>query len=130
MTTIQRTGRALAAAVVALFAAFLAVECLAAPPTRAAGEASAAEAATYGSHRVVQDAWGQRGEDTDCEGRRTGRAPVTVPAPSGKAGCASGWDTAAAETPAGSVVPRTPRQTTVPVSRSGELAVALQTFRC
>ncbi|WKX71842.1 hypothetical protein [Streptomyces sp. XD-27] len=134
MTTIQRTGRALVTAVVALFAAFLAIEPLAAPPAGAAADVSAAapvgEADPVGSHRVVKDTWGERGEDAGCEGRRAGRGPLTAPAPSGKPSCVCGCDAAATDSPARGVVPRAARQTTVPVSRSGELAVALQTFRC
>ncbi|MGW2331146.1 hypothetical protein ACWC5C_36065 [Streptomyces sp. NPDC001700] len=65
----------------------------------------------------------------DCKGLRNGRAPLTAPTPSGKYGCVCGCD-------AGVRLPRTAinesltgRQA-VPVSRSGELPVILQIFRC
>ncbi|MFI0780787.1 hypothetical protein [Streptomyces sp. NPDC021212] len=65
----------------------------------------------------------------DCKGLRGGRAPLTAPTPSGKYGCVCGCD-------AGVRMPRTAISTSltgrqaVPVSRSGELPVTHQIFRC
>ncbi|MET7764756.1 hypothetical protein [Streptomyces sp. NPDC005336] len=65
----------------------------------------------------------------DCQGLRGGRAPLTAPTPNGTYGCVCGCD-------AGVPVPRTAITTSltgrqaVPVSRSGEVPVILQIFRC
>ncbi|MFH8369034.1 hypothetical protein [Streptomyces sp. NPDC018031] len=134
MTTIGRVGRALITAVALFLAVFLAIDTAAAnsplltggTSRSAVGAGTALEAAT---HRAVPDAGLLHPGDENCEGRRVGRAPAGAPAAVGKPACVCDCD---ANFAAGTTSLTGPsiKHHSVPVSRSGELAIALQTFRC
>ncbi|GAA0898972.1 hypothetical protein GCM10009574_082190 [Streptomyces asiaticus] len=125
--TIRHTAHALVTAVAVLLALFIAADCASAQVTHPETVSATASADPRPTTESLVSAHGDHGTE-DCKGLR-GRAPLTAPTPSGKYGCVCGCD-------AGVPVPRTAISTSVtgrqavPVSRSGELPVILQIFRC
>ncbi|WFB08099.1 hypothetical protein LRS74_14335 [Streptomyces sp. LX-29] len=138
MTTIGRAGRGLIAALSLLLLAVLIVtDCGFAPTTRSAPGAGrsaagpAAEPVQLSERRTVVTDTRRlpHPASEDCEGRRPGGSPVTAPVPRGTPLCVGDADADPARPPAGHGVRRTGHHT-VPVSRSSDLPVALQIFRC
>jgi hypothetical protein len=125
--TVQRTARGLLAVVSVLLALFIAADTASAQVTHPETITSTASAGPKPIIKV-HSAHHDDGVE-DCKGLRGGRAPLTAPTPSGKYGCVCGCD-------AGVPMPRTAISTSrtgreaVPVTRSGELPVILQIFRC
>lgn len=126
--TIGQAGRVLLAAVSVLLALFLAADCAYAQVTHPEMVATAAVAESRPVVKVTESAHHDRGAD-DCQGLRGSRAPVTAPTAMGKPGCVCGCDADRLEPRTTALAPLTGRQA-VPVSRSGELPVSLQIFRC
>lgn len=125
--TVRRTARGLLAVVSVLLALFIAADTASAQvahPETITSTASADPKPIIKAHSTHHDDGVE-----DCNGLRNGRAPLTAPTPSGKYGCVCGCD-------AGVPMPRTAISSSltgrqaVPVSRSGELPVILQIFRC
>lgn len=127
MRTIRHTARALVMAVSVLLALFIAADCASAQVIHPETTSVTASADPRPIAESLASAHGDTGTE-DCKGLR-GRAPLTAPTPSGKYGCVCGCDS-------GAPAPRTAISTSVtgrqavPVSRSGELPVILQIFRC
>ena len=125
--TVRHTARGLLAVVSVLLALFIAADCTSAQVTHPETITSTASADPKPIIKALS-AHHDSGVE-DCKGLRNGRAPLTAPTPSGKYGCVCGCD-------AGVRMPRTAISTSltgreaVPVSRSGELPVILQIFRC
>lgn len=135
MTTIRRAGRALITAVAMFLAVFLAIEYAAANSLRsnAGSDRSAVRATAVADAAPLRVAQPNpvplHPGDENCEGRRIGPAPASAPAPIGKPGCVCDCDVPFAGNSTAITKP-TIKHHSVPVSRSGELAIALQTFRC
>lgn len=125
---VGHAGRVLLAAVSALLALFIAADCTSAQVTRPQMMATASVAESRPAVKITPSAHGDAGAD-DCQGLRGARAPLTAPTLTGKPGCVCGCDAGRLEPRSTAVAPLTGRQA-VPVSRSGELPVSLQIFRC
>ncbi|AQA13242.1 hypothetical protein BV401_25265 [Streptomyces malaysiensis subsp. malaysiensis] len=125
--TVRLTAHALVTAVAVLLALFIAADSASAQVIHPEAISASAAADPRPASETLVFAHGDNGT-VDCKGLR-GRTPLTAPTPSGKYGCVCGCD-------AGIPAPRTAISTSVtgrqavPVSRSGELPVILQIFRC
>lgn len=126
--TVGHAGRVLFAAVSVLLALFIAADCTSAQVTHPQRMATAPVAESRPAVKVTPSAHRDAGAD-DCRGVRGTRAPLTAPTTTGKSGCVCGCDAGRLEPRSTAVAPLTGRQA-VPVSRSGELPVSLQIFRC
>jgi hypothetical protein len=126
--TVRHTAHALIAVVSVLLALFIAADCASAQVTHPESITATASADPRPVAKAAISAHGDTGAE-DCQGLRGGRAPLTAPTPSGKYGCVCGCDAGASEPRTAISTSRTARQA-VPVSRSGELPVTLQIFRC
>lgn len=125
--TIRHTARALVMAVSVLLALFIAADCASAQVIPSDTISVTAPAEPRSANEALVSAHGNTGAE-DCKGLR-GRAPLTAPTPTGKYGCVCGCDAGVPVPRTGITTPITARQA-VPVSRSGELPVILQIFRC
>lgn len=125
--TIRHTARALLATVSVLLALFIAADCASAQVTHPEAISATASA----DPRLVVEAASPHHDAgaEDCQGLRGGRAPLTAPTPSGKYGCVCGCDSGLPVRRTAITTSLTERQA-VPVSRSGEVPLVLQVFRC
>ena len=126
--TIRRTARTLVAVVSVLLALFIATDCAAAQVTQPEIISASASADPRPVMKAATSPHGDTGAP-DCQGVSGGRAPLTTPTPSGRHGCVCGCNVGVREPRTAITAPVTERQA-VPVSRSGELPVTLQIFRC
>ncbi|MDX3228196.1 hypothetical protein [Streptomyces sp. ME19-01-6] len=126
--SIGHASRVLFAAVSVLLALFIAADCASVQVTHPQTVATASVAESRPAVKVTASSHDDAGAD-DCQGLRGARAPLTAPTPTGKPGCVCGCDAGRLEPRTTAVAPLTGRQA-VPVSRSGELPVSLQIFRC
>ncbi|MBH5335653.1 hypothetical protein IHE55_12935 [Streptomyces pactum] len=127
-------GRTLFTAVALFLGVFLAVEYTAAncPRPTAVAERFTARAATVAETetlRTVPYPVPLHTGEENVEGRRAGPAPATAPAPHGKSGCVCDCDALITRDPVAITKPSL-KHHAVPVSRSGQLAIEHQIFRC
>ncbi|MBD3008924.1 hypothetical protein [Streptomyces sp. 5-10] len=125
--TLRHTAHALVTAVAVLLALFIAADSASAQVIHPETVSVTASADSRPATDSLVSAHGDHGIE-DCKGLR-GRAPLSAPTPSGKYGCVCGCDAGVPVPRTAISAPITGRQA-VPVSRSGELPVILQIFRC
>ncbi|WP_275561496.1 hypothetical protein [Streptomyces sp. 5-6(2022)] len=125
--TLRHTAHALVTAVAVLLALFIAADSASAQVIHPETVSVTASADSRPATDSLVSAHGDHGIE-DCKGLR-GRAPLSAPTPSGKYGCVCGCDAGVPVPRTAISAPVTGRQA-VPVSRSGELPVILQIFRC
>ncbi|OPF80421.1 hypothetical protein VT50_0212930 [Streptomyces antioxidans] len=124
---IRHTAHALVTAVAVLLALFIAADSASAQVIHPELISASASADPRPTTESLVSAHGDHGTE-DCKGLRR-RAPLTAPTPGGKYGCVCGCD-AGVRVPRPAISASVTGRQAVPVSRSGELPVILQIFRC